>query len=201
MATNTQEIHTLTTAEIARQVAIHTARRRQIVNERAAMFANALKNGGSTESPVVDSDERAAREHAKALLNGAAPPSLSLPPEITRDKALFREQRGIDIALRILADESLAARAADAVAWSETHSDQWGALCREIALAAIRLQALENRARELIGQCPDIFAVRLPMTNLIGGRTVAEIPVSDLTDAAISEGVITLAEIRKAQTC
>src|SRR5439155_14282924 len=105
----------LTCAEIDRQVRLHSERRRQIINERAAMYASALKNGTSGETPVVDADERAAREHAKGLLNGAAPESLSLPPEITRDRMLLREQRGIEIALKILTDKSLVSRAADAV--------------------------------------------------------------------------------------
>src|SRR6266702_1356460 len=102
MATKNTEIHDLTTAEIGRQVKIHVERSQQIMTERAAMYASALKNGGWRDTPVVDADERAAREHAKSLLNGSAPESLSLPPEITRDRMLLREQRGIEIVLKIL---------------------------------------------------------------------------------------------------
>jgi hypothetical protein len=200
MATkHTSEIHALTTAEIARQIRMHSERRLQIVNERAAMYANALKNGGSFETPMVDADERAAREHAKSLLNGAAPESLSLPPEITRDKMLLREQRGIDIALKILTDKNLGARAADAVAWAEAHRDKWRGLCREITLTAIKLEALEQSASELLGQCADLGAVHLPMANIVGGRPVSEMSVSDLTEIGLAQGVITSAEIRKAK--
>src|SRR5258707_5431887 len=99
---NTNDIHALTTAEIGRQVRMHSERRKQIVAERAAMYASALKNGTTGETPVVDADERAAREHAKHLLNGSAPESLNLPPEIARDRILLREQRGIEITLKIL---------------------------------------------------------------------------------------------------
>jgi hypothetical protein len=200
MATkHTSEIHALTTAEIARQCRMHNERRLQIVNERAAMYSNALKNGGSVETPIVDADERAAREHAKRLLNGSAPESLSLPPEITRDRTLLREMRGIDIVLKILENKGLVARATEAVAWAESHGDQWRALCREIVLTAIKLEALEHGARELIGQCGDIFAVRLPMANIVGGRPISETAISDLTEAALAEGVVTSAEIRKAK--
>ena len=200
MATkNTETIHALTTAEIGRQVKIHSDRSRQIINERAAMYANALKNGGSGDTPIVDADERAAREHAKSLLNGSAPETLSLPPEITRDRMLLRAQRGIEIALKVLSDKDLAARAAEAVEWAEAHRGEWRSLCREMTLTAIRLEAVEARARRLLEGCGDLFAVRLPMVIITNSRSISAIPLSDLKDAALAEGVVTQAEIRKAQ--
>jgi hypothetical protein len=199
MAKNTETIHELTAAEIGRQVRIHSERRVQIVNERAAIYSSAMKNGGATPTLIVDDDERAARQHAKNLLNGAAPESLSLPPDITLDKKLYREQRGIDIALKILLDKNLVARATEAVEWAEAHCDEWRALCREIMLTAIKLDALERSASDLIGQCGDIFAVRLPMANVIGARSISETPLGDLTETALQQGVITQAEVRKAK--
>jgi hypothetical protein len=197
---NTETIHALTTTEIGRQISLHSERRQQITNERAAMYAGALKNGNTGgDTFVVDADERAAREHAKNLLNGSAPESLSLPPEITRDRMLLREQRGIDIVLKILADKSLVARATEAVEWAEANGNQWRTLCRDITLTAIKLEALEQSAHALIEQCPDIFAVNIPMGNVIGGRAISEISVSDLTEKALAQGVVTSAEIRKAQ--
>jgi hypothetical protein len=198
MATKIETIHALTTAEIARQVQMHSARRRAIVEERAAIYANAQKNGWAVESPIVDADERAAREIAKSLLNGSAPPSLSLPPPITRDRGLDREQRAIDIVLKILGDEHLAARAAEAVEWMETHNDEWRELAREIVLSAVRLDALESRARQLLNSCPDIFAVRLPMA-LIANNRVSEIPLGELKAAAAAEGIVKNTEIRKVE--
>jgi hypothetical protein len=198
--TTDSKIHELTTAEIGRQIGIHTERRQHIINERAATYANALKNGGfGGDTVVVDADERAAREHAKNLLNGSAPESLSLPPEITRDRMLIREMRGIDIALKILTDKNLVARAAEAVEWAEANGDRWRAFCREITLTAIKLEALEDHARRLLGGCGDLFAVRLPMPIIANNRSVSEIPISSLTEAALAEGVVTSAEIRKAQ--
>jgi hypothetical protein len=202
MATkNTETIHALTTAEIGRQVKIHSDRSRQIINERAAMYASALKNGYSGDTPIVDADERAAREHAKSLLNGSAPESLSLPPEITRDRMLLREQRGIEIVLKILSSKELVARATEAVVWAEAHGAQWRALCRDITLTAIKLDALERASQEMIEKCPDLSAVNLPMANKIGGRAISEIPISDLTEMALAQGICTSAEIRKAQQC
>src|SRR6516165_10761175 len=152
-----QTLHELTTAEIARQVRVLSDRRQAIVEERAALYSDATKNGGHSSSPLVDADERAAREHAKALLNGSAPASLFVPPELTRDKVLSREQRGIDLALDILGRQELVTRAADAVLWAEKHGDRWHALCREIVLTAVRLGALEDAARELLAGCVDHF--------------------------------------------
>jgi hypothetical protein len=196
---NTETIHALTTAEVGRQVKMYSERRQQIDDERAAAYAYALKNGGAPDTPVVDADERAALEHAKNLLNGYAPQSLSLPPEISRDRILLRERRGLDIVLKILADKDLVARAAEAVEWGEAHGAEWHQLTREITLTAIRLHALEQSAQRLLAGCPDLFAVRLPMTVISNSPSIAEIPLDDLKGAALAEGIITHAEIRKAE--
>jgi hypothetical protein len=195
------ELHDLTALEIAKQVKLHGERRQQIKAERASLYAHALKNGSSTESPVIDSDERASREIARNLLNGAAPPSLSLPPEITRDRMLLREERAIDIVLSILQRKDLEVRAVAAVEWAVANTDAWRQLAREISLTAIRLNSLESKAREFFAACPDITSVRLGMPLLSNARSVSEIPIDDLKSAALSEGLINAAEIRKAQTC
>ena len=140
------QIHALTVSEINRQVAIHSARRRQIVEQRASIYAAAQKNGSASDAPIIDADEKAAREHAKKLLNGAAPASLSaLESGVTLDKFLYREKRGIDIALKILDDQELVAKAVEAVEWGEAHSAEWRQLAREITLTAVRLDALDAR--------------------------------------------------------
>jgi hypothetical protein len=195
---NSDEIHELTTAEIGRQVTVLAERDRQITNELADRYKNALKNGGAI--PVVDADEQAAREHARSLLNGSAPESLSLAPELNRDKILYREKRGIAIAMKILADKDLAARATEAVMWSEVHDGEWRALCRDIVLTAIRLGALEDRSQRLLEQCIDVSSIRLPMANVIGGRAISETPISDLTERALAAGVVTSAEVKKAKS-
>jgi hypothetical protein len=160
-----------------------------------------LKSGTAGETSILDPDERAAREHAKHLLNGSAPGSLLLPPEVTGDRALLREQRGIEIALKIYASKDLAARATEAVEWAEQHRNEWVELCHAITLTAVRLDALEDKARELLEQCGDIHAVRLPMGNVIGGRAICETrSISDLAETALAAGVVTASEIRKAKS-
>jgi hypothetical protein len=190
-------IHDLTTAEIARQTAPLAARLQEIISERAANY----RNSPTVAAAIVDPDERAAREHAKHLLNGSAPGSLLLPPEITHDRELLREQRGIEIALKIYASKDLVARATEAVQWAETHHSEWVELCRAITLTAIKLDSLEDRARQLLEQCVDIHAVRLPMGNVIGGRAICETrSISDLAETAIAAGVVTSGEVKKAKS-
>jgi hypothetical protein len=197
MATkNTETIHDLTRAEIARQKGRLVERRAQLVEERAAIF----KAGATrSENPVGD-DERAARMIAKNLLNGNAPPSLVPPLEVNHDKMLFREQRGVEIALKILDDKDLLTAAAEAAIWAEANADKWKTLCADIVLAANKLEALERSAQELLEQCVDITAISLPMANRIGGRPISETPVNELTEAALAAGVVTASEIKRARS-
>ena len=196
---NTDTIHALTVAEIVRIDAPFAERELQIQNKRAEIYSTSLKNGGAQSTPIIDDDEKAALQHAKHLLNGNAPNSLSLPPDITLDKQLYREWRGIKIARKILADKTLVARATEAVEWAEAHRGEWRSLCREMTLTAIRLEAVEARARQLLRGCGDIFAVKLPMVIITNSRSISAIPLSDLKDAALAEGVVSHAEIRKAK--
>jgi hypothetical protein len=194
---NIETIHELTTAEIARQTAPLAARLQEIISKRAENYRSAP----TVATTIVDPDERAAREHAKSLLNGSAPGSLLLPPEITHDREILREQRGIEIALKIYASKDLIARATEAVEWAEKHHSEWVELCRAITLTAVKLDALEDRARELLEQCVDIHAVRLPLGNVIGGRSICETrSISELAEAAIAAGVVTSGEIKKAKS-
>src|ERR1019366_3964229 len=111
------------------------------------------------------------------------------------------EQRGIDIAVKILSDKELLARAAEAVQWSESHADKWRHLVREAIVAAARLEAIERAATDLIEQCVDITATNLPMVNLIGRKEmkIAEpgfsgfvlVKPADLIEAGLKAGVIT----------
>src|SRR5258706_7742829 len=169
--------------------------RAQLVEESASIF-----NAGTTrsENPVGD-DERAASMIAKNLLNGNAPTSLVPPLEVNHDKMLFREQRGIEIALKILDDKDLLAAATEAVIWSEANAERWKTLCADIVLAVNKLEALERSAQELLEQCVDITAISLPMANRIGGRPISETPVNELTEAALAAGVVTAGEIKRAR--
>ena len=127
------------------------------------------------------------------------PKSLLAPPALTRDRVLAREQRALELVLKILSSDEVEARAAEAVRWSEENADRWRILCREIILVAIRLHALECSARELLDQCVDLHAVRLPLANVIGGRPISETSLGEIAERALHEGVITSAEKRKAE--
>lgn len=194
---NNSEIHALTVAEIGRQISALSERRRQIVDERGKNYHASMKSG--VVAPVISPDEAAAREHARLLLNGATPEFSALPQAIDPENMLWREQRGIDIALKILSDKHLVERAAEAVVWAEANREKWRSICREITLTAVKLEALERSARELMGQCVDIFAVRLPMANIIGGRPISDTPIIELAEVALREGVVSAPEIRKAE--
>ena len=56
--------------------------------------------------------------------------------------------RGIDIALKILDDQELVAKAVEAVEWGEAHGAEWRQLARDITLTAVRLDALDRGARQ-----------------------------------------------------
>src|SRR5450759_3829743 len=125
--TSNSEIHEMTSAEIGRQDTVLAELDRKITAELGERYKNALKNGGPT--PIIDADEQASREYARSFLNGAAPQSLLMAPELDRDKILYREKRGIAIVRKILASKDLAARAVEAVAWAEENTAKWCELC------------------------------------------------------------------------
>jgi hypothetical protein len=201
MATKTTTtIHELARAEIARQVQALTQRRNEITSERARLY-EAQRKSGSAAAPL-DPNELAARNVAKKLLNGSAPESLILPDtssNITLDNKLFIDQRGIDIALRILTDKDVEARAAEAVVWAEANRAQWADLCREIVLTSIRLDVLGERVDEMLASCPDPFAVNMPMGNMVETRPISEAFLNELASAALSAGIVTPADIKRAK--
>jgi hypothetical protein len=211
MATkNTETVHELTRAEIARQIAAHADRRQQIVEQRAALYSRSSASG--TPTPSLSVEEKAARAHAKRLLNGVAPPSLDPPSDAnfsSLDMDLVVEQRGLDIAIKILSDSELVARAAEAVQWAESHAAEWRSLVRETIVTAARLAALESAAARLIDKCVDVDAVNLPMLNLIGRKSMKvvapgfsgflSITPDDLIEAGLETGFVTKREIEKAK--
>ena len=211
MATeNTETVHELTRAEIARQIAGHVARRQQIVEQRRVLYSRSSSSGAPV--PSLSVEEKAARAIAKRLLNGVAPPSLDHPSDAnfsSLDMDLAVEQRAREITIKILSDNELVARAAEAVQWSEDHADRWRHLARETIVAAARLEALERASADLIAKCVDVAAVNLPMINLIGQKEkrVADIGCSgffpitpdDLIEAGLKAGVVTQREVDRAK--
>jgi hypothetical protein len=203
------EIHDLTRAEIARQIRALVTEREQITSQRAALYQRS-SNGGSS---LLSVDEKAARSYAKFVLGGVAPAELEPPASefdhASMDRQFAAKQRGLDIAIRILGNQELAARAAEAVAWAETHAAKWRNLVRETIMAAARLEALERAAADVIAQCPDISAISWPLTNLVGTKErqvsglgyTGFMPVTpdDLIEAGLAAGIVQPREIDKAR--
>jgi hypothetical protein len=206
-----QSIHDLTRAEIARQLGVLVEQRQQIVEQRAELYQRVSK--GAT-GPLLSLDERAARTHAKKLLNGSAPPGLEPPPLSefnfsSLDQELAAKQRGTDIAIRILSDKEVAAAAAEAVEWAEAHSVRWRQLAREAIVSSAWMDAVKRALAKLLEQCPDITAINFPMANMLGcdGMRVAypgfsgilDVTSDDLIEAGVKAGIVTKSEIRKVQ--
>ena len=209
MKTSTDTIHELTRAEIARQISNLAGERARLSERRGELYQRSANSGAAQP---ISPDERAARAYARVRLNGAAPASLEPPSELnfgSLDRQLAVEQRGIDIAIKILSDKEVAARATEAVKWSEDNAGKWRGLVREIIVASTRLEALEAAATRMLEQCVDIEAVTLPMVNIIGREEMKvvqsgfsgfmKVKAADLIEAGLNAGVITQREIDKAK--
>lgn len=197
------EIHTQTVAEINRQIAQHTEKRGEITKELAAIFAARSNGQGIAEiapPPLV----RATRERAREMLNGSAPDFLKRPVHMTREAELAVDRDAIDMVIKILSKEEVAARATEMVVYAETIAAEWKALCRAIMLTALRLEALEGRAHALRAPLAGTGTFGLPMLEFIGtGLSVtagdgfaAADPLSRPRTEALALGIITRAEIR-----
>jgi hypothetical protein len=193
------EIDHLTVAEVRRQAAVFSEKRRAVIAELATIQTTRQK--GAPPALLLSDHEKQAHSRAVQLLNGHAG-ILKLPEAGDREAELMVEADALDLVLRGLRDQEAIARAADAVRWVEANKGKWAALCRDIVLTAVKLQALEQRARDMIAELPD-WAPGLALGGLIGGRSIydgsTEDPTREARDAALAQGVVSDAEIRKAQ--
>jgi hypothetical protein len=186
-----------TTLEIRRQIAALNERRAAITVELQAIFAETVKRGVASSSPILlDDDEKAARQHALSLLSGVAT-DISLPPEVSRERELFRERRGIDLALAVLARKLEDATAAAVAKWWKAQEAKWQALAREMVLAAIRLNALDRRAEAMFTGIETVHLPPVALGRFIG--IVAQTPIHELVAAAMESGVLTRAEIQEVE--
>jgi hypothetical protein len=195
--TGTAKIEIATRAEISRQIAQLTARRAAVAEQLAAHFeAHGYNEPGPPAPDVV-----AARQHARVLLNGHAPAFLSEPPTPPVESALRVELAGIDLALKILGSEELAARAVETVAWQETHLAEWKALCANAILAVVRVRALDEQARLLRKSAPSM--PRFPLIDCVGVRMLSPdnplLEMDRVISAAIGAGILTKRDIEKAE--
>jgi hypothetical protein len=201
----TDDFHALTLAEARKQSREYSAKLRAVTDELAAILAARTAGRGAVPIPLTDR-ARKARERAKEMLNGHSPTWLSAPQSDERENQLFVEQDAIGFVLKALQDQTLVAEAAEAAAWAQANGKEWRALCREILLAAARLEALTKRAAAFV---EGHVSAPLPLRHLIGdgagiydsgARTVlVHETLAPLTKAGLEEGIISATELRKAQ--
>jgi hypothetical protein len=145
--------------------------------------------------------ERRVTAHIQLLMNGSTPQHL-LVPVVSRDEQIRAELDAIAFVVRDLGRQEELAREREDQQWIVEHATEWRALCREIVLVAVRLESLEERARETLKAIQS-----WPVSGLAMGRTIGSglsllgigDPLLDLRTDALKEGVVTNAEIKKAQ--
>jgi hypothetical protein len=201
--TEKDEIHRLTVAEINRQVRGLSTKRREAVEE---LIVLEKRPQGSPAPKPLDDHGRAVRERAISLLNGHAATVLKFPAETARENELRVEIDAIDIAVTALQKSATATRAADAVAWTEEHRNEWTALVREVLLAAVRVHALGQRAEAMLRSSPESLGIDLPLTNWFNRGALAiferwdfENPLAEPINEAIADAIITEHDVRKSK--
>jgi hypothetical protein len=191
-----------TSGEIHLDILQHYGRRHVITEDLREIYKNAMREGNRGEPAPMDDDEKASREHAARLLNGSAPDNL-LTRSVTRERSLFRERRGIDIALDVLSKMEEKALDREAADWVATHTDEWRSLARQITLTAITLKALEEKAKNMLEEgLRGRWVQGLAMSGHIGpGYSMLGLgdTLEGLRNAAIEQGVVTKSEIRAAE--
>lgn len=191
--------HPSNRAEIQQAGLQLSERRRALQAEGAANFA-ALKSGGPPSRPLSDHERRVAG-HIQLLMNGSTPPGL-LVPAVSRDEQIRAELDAIDFVERALGQQLDLALQREAEQWVAEHAVEWRALCHEIVLCAVRLAALEERARATLEPIQSRVVGGLAMGSSIGsGFSLLGIgdPLLDLRTQALKEGVVSNSEIRKAE--
>jgi hypothetical protein len=192
--------HPVTVTEIRQVQQDLAARDRELRNEGAENY-RALQAGTAPSRPISD-HERRVTAHIQKLMNGSTPSHL-LVPAVSRDDQIRAELDAIAFVSRDLARREEQARYDEAEKWVSDNAKQWHALCREIVLAAERLAALEENARQFLLPIEGTH-VRIAMGSTIAsGLSLLGIgdPLQEMRSAALQEKIVTEAEIRKAQTC
>ncbi|MGY3443701.1 hypothetical protein [Bradyrhizobium sp. USDA 4473] len=194
--------HPTTTAEIHQVRVALTAREQALIAEGQRNFEAARK--GMPPPRALSEHEIRVRDHIKNLLNGATPQHLIGPVDASRDEQIRAELEAIRLADRYWANQYEDARDREAQQYADQHDKEWRALCREIVLTAVRLESLESRARDLLEPIRGALDVKIAMamaTTIGSGFSMLGIgdPLSEMKNEALKQGIVTNAEIRKAQ--
>jgi hypothetical protein len=191
--------HPTTVVEIRRTRAALAAQDRALMEEGAADYK--AEKAGSPPSRPLNDHERLVNAHIHLLMNGSTPPHLLVPP-VSRDAQRRAQRDAIAYVDRQLGRQEEDALEREAQQWAIDHDAQWRALCREIVLAAVKLAALEERARDTLKPIDGCWVRGLAMGSTIGsGLSLLGIgdPLLDLRTDALAEGIITASDIKKAE--
>src|ERR1700688_172049 len=190
--------HPKTVAELRRAQRTIGERDRALSKEDAANFL-AIQAGTATSRPLSD-HERRVTAHIQLMLNGSTPQHL-LMPAISRGEQIRAERDAIAYVQRDLSRQEELARYSEAETWVAENDKPWRAVCREIVLCATRLASVEERARKMLEPIDGVCVV-MPMGTTIGsGLSLLGIgdPLREMRSAALSEKIVSQADIRKAQ--
>lgn len=136
--------HPTTVAEI-RQTRLALYERSRALQDEGAASWKAMQAGAPPSRPLSDHDRRV-NAHIQQLMNGSTPSHL-LVPAVSRDEQIRAELDAIAYVDRELGRQLEDAQHHETEQWVVDHATEWRALCREIVLAGVRLEALEERAR------------------------------------------------------
>ena len=191
--------HPVTVAEF-RQTRRELSEHQRALQDEGAANYRAMTTGSPPSRPLSDHDRRVAG-HIQHLLNGKTPPGL-LVPAVSRDEQIRAELDAIAYVDRHLGRQEELALQSEAERYALEHAAEWRALCREIVLAAVRLAALEQRARDLLE--PIHWPVTLAMGATIGsGLSLLGDgdPLFEMRTDALKQGIVNHSELKKAEQC
>jgi hypothetical protein len=189
--------HPSTVAELRQAQAPLSARRVELQTEGAALY-KAMKTGSPPSFPLSEHERRVAT-HIQNLMNGSTPPHL-LVPAVSRDDQIRAEIDAIDYVQRDLGRRLDLALHREAEQWVVDNATTWRALCRQIVLAAVRLESLEESARGFLEPIYGSHVGGLAMATTIARFSLLGVgdPLRELRENALKEGVVTSSEIKKA---
>ncbi len=159
----------------------------------------AMMAGAPPARPLTQHERRVAGR-VQSMMNGSTPKHL-LGPAVTRDDQIRADLEAYQIVSREVIKLTEDARLLEADQFVSENDKQWRALCRDIVLAATRLAALEERARDMIAPIFGQFVTGLAMPTTVGsGLSLLGVgdPLADMRNEALKDGVVTTAELRKA---
>jgi hypothetical protein len=167
--------------------------------EEAREIYEASRKGGAPALPLSEHERRVGK-YLQKYMNGATPAHL-LEASISRDAEIRAHRDALQIILRNLARQKESLSYAEAEKWVTANAKEWGALCREIVLAAERLAALEEGARRFLEPI-DGINIKIAMGSTIAsGLSLLGTgdPLREMRESALKDNIVTESEIRKAQ--